>query len=138
MREALEIAEANGVTVEAFDFFDPTNYKPETPEDTQKLIDNINHAIWLLKKDQDKKKQHAFKKKGSGIWWDIVYRNRLSEVRASNGKLVDYGEAVGADTRLNQKLCNMIYEIEAGERELGFHNFDELGAYVKELGKELP
>ena len=138
VREALEIAEANGVKVEAFDFFDPANYKPETPEDTQKLLDNINHAIWLLKKDQDKNKQHSFKKKGSGIWWDIVYRNRPSEVRASNGKLVDYGEAANADARLNQKLCEMIYEIEEGERELGFHNYDELGVYVKELGKELP
>lgn len=138
VREALEIAEANGVEVEAFDFFDPANYKPETPEDTQKLIDNINHAIWLLKKDQDKRQEHNFKKKGSGIWWDIVYRNRPSEVRASNGKLVAYGEMAGADARLNQKLCDMIYEIEEDKRELGFHNYDELEAYVKQLGKELP
>lgn len=138
VREALEIAEANNITVEAFDFFDPANYKPETPEDTQKLLDNINHAIWLLKKDQDKKQEHNFKKKGSGIWWDIVYRNRPSEVRASNGKLIDYGNQVNADTRLNKKLCDMIYEIEEGKRELGFHNYDELESYVKEIGKELP
>ena len=32
--EALEIAEANGITVEAFDFFDPANYKPGTPAET--------------------------------------------------------------------------------------------------------
>ncbi len=137
VREALEIAEANGITVEAFDFFDPANYKPETPADTRKLLDNINHAIWLLKKDQ-KEDAHQFKKKGSGIWWDIVYRNRPSEVRASNGKLVAYGKAAGVDVRLNEKLCAMIYEIEAGERELGFHNYDELEAYVRETGKALP
>lgn len=138
VREALEIAEANGIEVEAFDFFDPANYKPETPADTQKLLDNINHAIWLLKKDQEKKQGHDFKKKGSGIWWDIVYRDRPSEVRASNGKLVDYGREVGADVRLNQKLCDMIYEIEDGKRELGFHNYEELEAYVREIGKALP
>ena len=138
VREALEIAEAQGVTVEAFDFFDPANYKPETPEDTQKLIDNIDHAIWLLKKDQEKKQGHDFKKKGSGIWWDIVYRDRPSEVRASNGKLVDYGQEAGADVRLNQKMCEMIYEIEDGKRELGFHNYEELEAYVREIDKELP
>ena len=137
VREALEIAEANGITVEAFDFFDPANYKPQTPADTQKLLDNINHAIWLLKKDQ-KEDAHQFKKKGSGIWWDIVYRDRPSEVRASNGKLVDYGKAAGVDVRLNEKLCNMIYEIEAGSRELGFHNYDELEAYVQAIGKALP
>jgi 2-dehydropantoate 2-reductase len=118
VREGLEIAEANGITVEPFDFFDPASYKPKKPADTQKLIDNINHAIWLLKKDQ-KDKQHDFKKKGSGIWWDIVYRNCPSEVRASNGKLITYGMKTGVDTRLNAKLCSMIYEIEEGKRQLG-------------------
>ena len=137
VREALEIAEANGITVEAFDFFDPANYKPQTPQDTQKLIDNINHAVWLLKKDQ-KPDAHQFKKKGSGIWWDIVYRNRPSEVRSSNGKLVDYAAKVGADSRLNAKLCEMIYEIEGGQRPLGFENYDELEAYVASIGKALP
>lgn len=137
VREALEIAEASGITVEPFDFFDPANYKPETPADTQKLLDNINHAIWLLKKDQ-KEDAHQFKKKGSGIWWDIVYRNRPSEVQASNGKLIAYGQAAGVDVRLNEKMCAMIYEIEAGTRELGFHNYDELEAYVSETGKALP
>jgi 2-dehydropantoate 2-reductase len=137
VREALEIAEANGIKVEAFDFFDPANYKPKVPADTRRLLDNINHAIWLLKKDQ-KPSAHEFKKKGSGIWWDIVYRQRPSEVRSSNGKLVDYGRAVGADVRFNEKLCNMIYEIEAGRRALGFHNFEELEGYVAAIGRALP
>jgi 2-dehydropantoate 2-reductase len=137
VREALEIAEANGIAVEAFDFFDPANYKPTTAADTAKLLANINHAIWLLKKDQ-KPSEHRFRKQGSGIWWDIVYRNRPSEVRASNGKLVAFGRAKGADVRLNDRLCTMIYEIEEGRRSLGFHNFDELEAYVHEIGKALP
>lgn len=137
VREALEIAEANGITVQAFDFFDPANYKPKTPADTRRLIDNINHAVWLLLKDQEKKK-HSFRKKGSGIWWDLVYRNRPSEVRSSNGKLIDYGRRVGADVRLNEKLCNMIYEIEGGTRKLGFHNYEELEAYTNEIGRTLP
>jgi 2-dehydropantoate 2-reductase len=135
--EALEIAEANGITVEAFDFFDPANYRPRTPDETRKLLDNINHAIWLLKKDQQPT-QHRFRKKGSGIWWDIVYRNRPSEVRSSNGKLVEYGRAAGADVRLNEKLNAMIYEIEDGKRSLGFHNYDELEAFVAAAGKTLP
>lgn len=137
VREALDIAEANGITVEAFDFFDPANYRPQTPEDTQRLLANIGHAIWLLKKDQ-KVSTHQFRKKGSGIWWDIVYRNRPSEVRSSNGKLVAYGEQAGADARLNARLCAMIYEIEDGQRQLGYHNYDELEAYVTSLGKALP
>ncbi|MEH6653521.1 ketopantoate reductase family protein [Loktanella salsilacus] len=138
VKEALEIADAKGIDVQPFDFFDPANYRVKTAEDTRKLLDNVNHAIWLLKKDQDTKPTHQFKKRGSGIWWDIVYRNRPSETRSSSGKLIAYGEAVGADTRLNAKLFNMIYEIEDGKRELGFHNFDELEAYVADCGKTLP
>jgi 2-dehydropantoate 2-reductase len=135
--EALEIADASGIEVEPFDFFDPKNYRVKTPDDTRRLLDNINHAIWLLKKDQ-LTSTHVFRKKGSGIWWDLVYRNRPSEVRSSNGKLVDYGRAVGADVRLNDKLCSMIYEIERNERTLGTHNFEELEAYAASIGKALP
>jgi 2-dehydropantoate 2-reductase len=137
VREALEIADANGISVEAFDFFDPANYRPSNPEETQKLLDNINHAIWLLKKDQ-KPQQHQFKKKGSGIWWDIVYRKRPSEVGAMSSKLIEYGQQKGADTRLTQKLSGMILEIETGKRQLGFENYDELEAYVESIGKALP
>jgi 2-dehydropantoate 2-reductase len=32
----------------------------------------------------------------------------------------------------------MIYEIEDGKRQLGFHNFDELEAYAASIGKTLP
>jgi len=138
VKEALEIADACGIQVQAFDFFDPANYRVKTAEDTQKLLANINHAIWLLKKDQENKPTHNFKKKGSGIWWDIVYRKRPSETRAFAGKLIEYGKAAGADTRLNEKLTSMIYEIEDGKRELGFHNFDELAAYAQSIGKTLP
>lgn len=137
VREALEIADASGIVVEAFDFFDPSNYRPQTSAETKRLLANIDHAIWLLKKDQTPLK-HTFRKRGSGIWWDIVYRHRPSEVRSSNGKLVEYGRQAGADVRLNERMNAMIYEIEAGRRSLGFHNFDELETYVSEIGKALP
>src|SRR5215217_1771387 len=132
------IADANKIDIQAFDFFDPANYRVKTAEDTKKLLANIDHAIWLLKKDQDNKPTHNFKKKGSGIWWDIVYRKRPSETRAFAGKLIEFGKKAGADTRLNEKMVGMIYEIEDGKRELGFHNFDELEAYAAEIGKTLP
>jgi ketopantoate reductase len=135
--EGVRIAEANGIELEAFDFFDPVLYKPQTPEDTEKLMAKIRNAIWLLRKDQDPNK-HKFKKQGSGMWWDIVYRKRKSETEAQESKLIAYGKAKGADTRLNEKMASMIYEIEAGTRPLGFHNYEELEAYVASIGKALP
>ena len=32
----------------------------------------------------------------------------------------------------------MIMEIEDGKRSLGFHNYDELEAYVAQIGRTLP
>ena len=58
--------------------------------------------------------------------------------RSMSFKLVEYAARVGADSRLNAKLCEMIYEIEGGERQLGFQNYDELETYVNEIGKALP
>lgn len=137
VREAIGVAQANGIELEAFDFFDPVLYQPKTPEDSAKLMAKIQNAIWLLRKDQDPNK-HVFKKQGSGMWWDIVYRKRKSETEAQNSKLVAYGRAKGADTRLIEKMSGMIYEIEDGKRQLGFHNYEELEAYVASLGKSLP
>ena len=137
VREGVKIADANGITLEKFDFFDPANYRPKSAADTQRLIDNINTAIHLLKKDQDFNK-HQFKKKGSGIWWDIVYRKRKSEVETHKRKLIAYGKKAGADTRLTEKLQQMIMEIEDGKRSLGFHNYDEFEAYIAQIGRTLP
>ena len=137
VREGVEIAIANGIVLEPFDFFDPKNYQPKTAADTQKLIDNINTAIHLLRKDQNES-THTYVKKGSGIWWDIVYRKRASETGPHKSKLIEYGKRVGADTRLTQKLMDMILEIEAGKRPLGFENYDELEAYTATIGRALP
>src|SRR5262249_49857164 len=108
-----------------------------TAAETARMLANLSHAVWLLIKDQNER-THTFKKKSSGIWWDIVYRKRPSEVRASAGELVDYGRAAGVDVRLNERLCDMIYEIEAGQRGLGLKNCDEFADFVEASGKALP
>ena len=63
VREGVEIADANGITWRS-STSSTRNYRPKSAADTQRLIDNINTAIHLLKKDQDFNK-HQFKKKGS-------------------------------------------------------------------------
>ena len=137
VREAIGIAVANEISVEPFDFFDPSLYDPKTPAETERLIAHIGDAVWKLRKDQVGSK-HVFRKTGSGTWWDIKVRKRPSEVRWRNGRLLEIGAAAGADVRLTKALCEMIYGIEAGSREFGFSNFDELEAYTRSIGKALP
>ncbi len=137
VREAIGIAGACGRTPDPFAFFDPTLYDPKTPEETERLVAHIGATAKKLRKDQVAS-THKFKKTGSGTWWDIKVRKRKSEVRWRNGRLAELGREAGADTRLTEKLCSMIYEIEAGSRDFAMANYDELEAYVQEIGKALP
>jgi 2-dehydropantoate 2-reductase len=137
VREAIGIAARAGIVIEPFDFFDPSLYDPQTPQETERLVAHIGDTVWKLRKDQVGSK-HVFRKRGSGTWWDIKIRNRPSEVRWRNGRLVEIGHATGADVRLTQALCEMIYGIEQGSREFGFGNLEELEAYTRSIGKALP
>jgi 2-dehydropantoate 2-reductase len=137
VREAVAVAHAEGVTLEAFRFFTPEFYDPKTPAETERLVAHIGEAAWLLRKDQQNR-THVFKKRGSGTWWDIKVRKRKSEVAWRNGRIVERGRAAGVDVRLTEKLCSMIYEIEAGTRDFSLANYDELEAYTASVGRQLP
>ncbi|HET8999804.1 MAG TPA: hypothetical protein VFP86_09185 [bacterium] len=81
---------------------------------------------------------HKYVKVASGIHWDIVYRRRKSEVRWSHAPLEEKARDVAVPVPLNSRLHQMIYGIEDGERQLGWHNFDELYDLICRLGKALP
>ena len=138
VKEGVGIADVNGIALDDLDYFQPRLYRGNAPEDTRALIGMIQHAAWLLHKDQDPTRHVSRKRGGSGMWWDIVYRKRKSETEAQKGKLIAYGRAKGADTRLTERLCEMICEVEEGKRPLGPQNLAELEAYVSAIGKALP
>ena len=71
------------------------------------------------------------------MWWDIVYRKRPSETRWITGALVERAQDHGLSVPLNTTMAEMVYEIERGERPLGWHNLDELAALAAELGEPL-
>jgi len=141
VREALEVAAAHGVTVPGGPFFEPALYAPQTTADTQRLftfMDDAQAKQSAYRRQEQQPGGHKYVKKGSGIHWDIVYRKRKSEVQWSHGPLEDKAREVGVPLPLNAKLHQMIYEIEDHRRELGWHNFDELRALIRTLGKEYP
>lgn len=139
--EALTVADAAGAIIPDGDFFDPSLYRFRTPEDTQRMFRKLDEALAILAKHQEEQERlgtHKYVKRASGIHWDIVHRNRKSEVSHLTGALLEDAERLGVETPLNAALAKMIYEIEAGERQLGWANYDELEALAKRLGKELP
>lgn len=141
VREALEVAAAHGVEVPGGPFFEPALYAPLTPADTQRLfafMDAAQARQATYRRQEHQPGGHKYVKKASGIHWDIVHRKRKSEVRWSHGPLEDKAREASVPVPLNAKLHQMIYEIEDHRRELGWHNFDELRALIRTLGKEYP
>jgi len=141
VREALEVAYAHGIEVPDGPFFRPALYFPKTSADTARLFAWIRATVETQARfaiAHERAGTHTYVKQGSGIHWDIVYRKRKSEVRWGHGPLEDKARVVGVPVPLNAALHRMIYEIEGHERALGWHNFDELDALIRRLGKVLP
>lgn len=141
VREALKVADAEGIEIPTEgDFFEPDVYRVKTKEDTQRMLNKMNQAVSILQanKTVEAAGKHKFVKKGSGISWDICFRKRKSETSHLTGALIEDAHRLGVKVPLNEKLVSMIYEIEDGKRELGWHNVEELEDLIKKLGVELP
>jgi 2-dehydropantoate 2-reductase len=74
----------------------------------------------------------------SGIWRDLAVRKRKTEVDLRVVDLARRGRAVGVDMTLNEKLADLIHEIEDGTRPQSWDNLDELGALARSLGRTGP
>jgi 2-dehydropantoate 2-reductase len=135
--EALEVADAAGISIPATVSFDPELYSPRTPEDTRRLLEYLDGFLDRLSRHRDRDK-HQYVKIASGVWWDITYRNRPSETPGLTGAVVDKAHQYNVPVPLNERLVEMIYEIERGERSMDWDNLRELDDYRQELGLELP
>jgi 2-dehydropantoate 2-reductase len=142
VREGVKLADAYGVALEADAYFLPDLIRQTYPEARrsqiailQVLSDHLNRAASTALRSPDP--DYQFVKKGSGMWWDIVYRRRKSETRWITGALIDLANARGIPMPLNKRMAEMIYEIEDGKRRMGWENLDELAAYAREVGEPI-
>ena len=53
-------------------------------------------------------------------------RKRKTEVDYINGVIVKYGKEIGFETPVNEKIVNIVHEIEEGKREISPQNLEEL------------
>lgn len=139
-RETIAVADAAGVELESDDYFQPDLIRQRTPGARQQQVDIL---AALGRKFEPKKAAEAatpgytMVKKGSGMWWDIVYRRRPSEAPGLTGAVLERGRQLGVPTPISEAMLDMIYAIERGERPLAWSNFDDLAEIAVAHGEPL-
>ena len=138
VREAMKVSDAAGIRLHEDEWFHPELYRPTTPEGTARLLAAYDRLVQHLSghKLTTPPCGYNYVKKASGIHWDIAYRRRKSE--ADHLLVTCVADRYGVEVPLNRKVIQMINELEAGMREMGWHNIDEGNAYAQELGVALP
>jgi 2-dehydropantoate 2-reductase len=122
-REVETVAMAAGVTMEAFDGFDPAAFMP-------------GGGLAAAHKSLDDQVAHNRKsaKSHTGIWRDLAVRKRKTEVDAQIGPIVETGRAKGIPTPLTERLIGLIHDIEGGRRPLDWSTLDVLGEAMPKAG----
>lgn len=120
VREGIEVAAAEGVTVAAFAHFDPAPFLDDSPAGREAAF----HILDQIAAGQAK----GNTKIRTGYWRDIVVRKRRTEIDHITGEIVRCGERHGIATPLNRLQWRMFDEIESGQRPMQWQNLDELDA----------
>lgn len=115
MVEAVTVADALGVTLEAFEPFEPRLFRE--PLDHQAL--DVFYDV-VAARFESRVKQHT------GIWRDLRIRRRKTEVEWLTGEVIRRGVDLGQSLPVNTRIVEMISEIERGERQMSWENLIEL------------
>jgi 2-dehydropantoate 2-reductase len=124
--ESIETAERYGIKLRSFDGFQPDLLRPQTSDEWARAVASIDallDAEWRQLKPR------------SGIWRDLAIRKRKTEVDLRVVDLARRGRAAGVDMTLNEKLAELIHEIEDGRRPQSWENLAELGVLARALGR---
>jgi 2-dehydropantoate 2-reductase len=101
-KEVQRVAATQVARCEAFDGYDPIGFAPNASrEETGRSLDAMAD-FW----------RHSAKQR-SGVWRDIAVRHRKTESTESED-IISIGAENGVATPLNQKLLDMIHEVEEG------------------------
>ena len=119
--EVIDVARAQGIRLENIHGFEPTLFDRRNPQliaETDALFDR-----WA-EEGKTAIKRHM------GIHRDIKVRKRRTEVDFQVGPVVERGKALGVPTPVNERLIDLIHQIEAGERPQDWSTITELSRTV--------
>jgi hypothetical protein len=112
------VAEARGVSLETVDGFAPGVLCHQPWSDPAVARSWAAHARFWAGRLQQR----------TGVWRDLAVHHRPTEVRGTQGQIIEWAAAEAIATPLLRRVTEMITEAEAGARELGWRNLDDLAA----------
>jgi 2-dehydropantoate 2-reductase len=115
--ENMDVAERAGLRLQAFDEYDPADYRAAMGGDAA-ARERAMAAIATHYRAATKTK--------TGIWRDLAVRKRKTEVGAMLGATVAKAAGYGMAMPLTARLIAMIEELESGRRQMSWRNLDEL------------
>ncbi len=117
--EVIRVAEAEGVTCEGFDGYEPHAFAFRQPRDWTGITASLDRLVAFNR--QSLKQQ-------SGVWRDLAVRKRKTEVDDQVGAVVQTAQAHGLRVPLNARLLDLIHDLEAGRRQMSWDNLADLSA----------
>ena len=114
--EAYLVARTQVERVEPIGEFEPEKFAPG--EGMESRADET--LLGLANAWRGAIKQHM------GIWHDLKVQKRKTEVDMQVGQIVGVGWEQGVPTRVNAATLEVVHEIEAGERGMGWENLEEI------------
>lgn len=117
--EVVAVAEASGVTVEAFDAFDPKVFRPTAEVDPVAV-----KAAWA----GQMRYWTRHEGRRTGVWRDLAIHKRKTEVQRLIASVADVAAPLGIEARRVRRLVEMVQEIEVGTRRQTEANLEELVA----------
>src|SRR5438094_2999112 len=114
--ESMRVAEASGIRLEAFDEYDPADYREAARADKAAR----ERAMSIIARHY-----RAHTKTKTGIWRDLAVRRRPTEVGALLGATVAKARKLGVATPLTERLITLIADLEAGRRVMAWDNLEE-------------
>lgn len=120
VREAMTVADGLDIRMEDLHGFLPAQYRKE--------------GDWRAAMESTARFYEGQIKVKTGIWRDLAVRRRPTEVNCQVGVLVEKGAALGLEMPLNQRLVELIHDLEAGRRAMGWDTIDQLVALSRPEG----
>jgi 2-dehydropantoate 2-reductase len=115
--ESMRVADAAGIRLEAFDEYDPADYRAAARGDAAARA----RAMAVIASHY-----RAHTKTKTGIWRDLAVRRRKTEVGALLGATVARARMLRLTMPLTERLIAMIGDLETGRRVMAWDNVNEL------------